>query len=452
MNWRLAAIAEATGGRLLGEDAAVRAIGTDSRSLPAGALFVALRGEQHDGHAHAAAALAAGASALLVDHALELALPQIIVADTTTALGHLARARRQASTARVVGITGSNGKTTVKNLLASILAGHGPTHATAGNFNNQVGLPLTLLAMPDETRYAVLEMGAGQPGDIAWLAEIARPDVGLVNNIAPAHLERLGSLEGVARTKAALYAGLAPEGIAIINADEPLAPLLREYARGRRIIEFGRGGGADVRAVDEHEGGFRLQLAGEEAPVRRVLPGAHNVMNALAAAACALALGVPTARIRAGLEAAAPAAGRLLARPHPSGAVVIDDSYNANPGSFAAAIATLAAAGGETVLVMGDMKELGPDAEALHAEVGERARAAGVDRLYALGDLSAAAARAFGGGRHFQTHAGLAAALAAELHPGTTLLVKGSRSSAMENVVAALFGLPGREPEATDAA
>ena len=444
LNLRLAEIAKWCGGRLLGADAAIGTVSTDSRTLAPGALFVALAGERHDAHDFAAAARARGAAALLVDRALDVDLPQVIVADTLSALGELARAVRQRSRARVVGITGSNGKTTVKTLLASILARHGRTHVNAGNFNNEVGLPLTLLAMPADSEYAVLEMGAGKPGDIAYLARIAQPDVALVNNIAAAHLERMGSLQGVAETKGAIYRALPADGVAIINSDDAFAEYFGVLAGARRSLRFGLLRRADVSAnVDPEvnaEGCFRLLTPLGTAEIALPLPGRHNVMNALAAGAIAVALGVPLAMIKAGLETAPHVAGRLLRRAHASGAVVIDDSYNANPGSFAAAIATLAAEPGERVLVMGDMAELGSDAERLHADIGALARRSGIQRLRAVGPLSRAAVDAFGAGAaHHDAQDALIEALRAELRGGVVLLVKGSRSSAMERVVAALL-------------
>jgi UDP-N-acetylmuramoyl-tripeptide--D-alanyl-D-alanine ligase len=443
LNLLLSDIARWTGGRLHGADATIEAVSTDTRTLGAGMLFVALKGERHDAHDFAGQARQNGAAALLVERELPLDLPQVVVADTLLALGELARAVRRRSRARVIGITGSNGKTTVKTLLASILARHGRTHVNPGNLNNEIGLPLTLLAMPADTEYAVLEMGAGKPGDIAYLARIAQPDVALVNNVAAAHLERLGSLQGVAETKGALYRALPDDGIAVINADDAFAEYFGLLAGPRRCLRFGLLRRADVGASGDPQawtaGRFRLQSPAGVADIALPLAGRHNVMNALAASALAIALGVPLATIREGLEAAPAVAGRLARRTHASGAVVIDDSYNANPGSFAAAIATLAASPGETVLVMGDMKELGTEAERLHADTGALARRSGIARLYAVGALSAAAVRAFGdGARHFPDQAALIDALRGELREGVVLLVKGSRSSAMDRVVHAL--------------
>ena len=445
----LADIAKWTGGRLRGADATVAALSIDTRTLGTGMLFVALKGEHHDAHEFAGQARERGAVAVLVNRELPLDLPQVIVADTLLALGEIARAVRSRSHACVIGITGSNGKTTVKTLLAAILARHGRTHVNAGNFNNEIGLPLTLLAMPEDTAYAVLEMGAAKPGDIAYLARIAQPGVALVNNVAAAHLERMGNLQGVAETKGAIYRALPADGIAVINADDAFADYFTVLAGARRTLRFGLLRSADISAdisanTDPEanlESHFRLLTPIGSCEVALSFPGRHNVMNALAASAVACAIGVPLATIRVGLEAARAMGGRLLRNKHASTAVVIDDSYNANPGSFAVAIATLAAEPGERVLVMGDMAELGTDAERLHADIGALAKRSGIRRLRAVGPLSRAAVDAFGGGaEHYADQSKLIEALRDELRSGVVLLVKGSRSSAMERVVGALLG------------
>jgi UDP-N-acetylmuramoyl-tripeptide--D-alanyl-D-alanine ligase len=443
LNLDLSAIAEATGGSLHGSNVRIQAISTDSRKHVDDALFVALRGEHHDAHEFVDSARAHGAIAALVDHDLGCDLPQVVVADVQTALGKIAGFVRRQRNVCVIGITGSNGKTTVKTLLAGILARHAPTHVSVGSFNNEIGLPLTLLAMPEDTQFAVLEMGAGKPGDIDYLVGIAQPQVGLVNNIAPAHLERMGSLDGIAATKGALYSGLPDDGIAVVNADDAFAGYFEGLVGARQLIRFGLGADADVTArfregAESFE--FTLVAPGGEIDVRSPLLGLHNVINAIAAASLALAVGVPMETIRAGLEAASPVAGRSARRAHASGAIIIDDTYNANPASFAAAIETLAACSGSRILVMGDMRELGNDAERLHAEVGARALGKGIDRLYAVGDLSRASAKAFGSqARHFASQSLLIDALRTEMAPGKTLLIKGSRGSAMDRVVAALF-------------
>jgi len=440
---RLSEIAVWTHGRLLGADLQVAGVAIDTRRLQAGELFVAIKGERVDGHDFVREAALRGASAALVTRRVDVDLPQVLVNDTQAALGDLASAVRAQRDVRVVGITGSNGKTTVKTLTASILSRHGRTHVNAGNYNNELGLPLTLLAMPADSEYAVLEMGAGKPGDIAYLAAIARPDIGLVNTIAPAHLERMGSLEGVAETKGALYQALPADGVAIINADDAFAGFFEGLAGSRATLHFGLDGHVDVGAtiLEQRVDGSRFLLRTPEGEAEVALPlaGRHNIANALAAASIALALDVPLATIVAGLLHVPGVAGRLRSEAMPGGWTLIDDSYNANPGSVGAAIDTLALATGERWLVLGDMAELGPDARTLHEGIGARARAAGIERLFAVGPLSAAAAKAFGAnGEHHADKAALAASLARQLHAGVTCLVKGSRSAGMEQVVSSL--------------
>ena len=441
---RLSEVALWTRGTVHGDpQLSIHGVATDTRAPMPEALFVALKGENYDAHDFLAAAKQAGAVAALVAHPVASELPQVIVGDTLQALGDLASAVRAQRRARVIGITGSNGKTTVKTLIASILALHAKTHVNAGNFNNEIGLPLSLLALPEDAQYAVLEMGAGKPGDIAYLAAIARPEIGLVNNIAPAHLERMGSLESIAETKGALYAALPAHGTAIVNADDAFATLFTNTAGTRRVIRFGIEHAAEVRGQIRQLGAqtqFTLHLP--DASIEIVLPlaGRHNVLNALAAAAVAYALELPPATIKRGLESAPAVKGRLLRHAMPGGWTLIDDSYNANPGSTAAAIATLAQESGETWLVLGDMRELGAQAEQLHAQAGELARRSGIQRLFAVGDLARASVAAFGSGaQHFADQTALTAALAAQVHAGVNVLVKGSRGSAMDRIVRALL-------------
>jgi len=453
----LSQIAQWTGGRVQGGDAPaseifIDTIDTDTRTLDTrngcAALFIALKGERFDGHDHAVAAVNLGARALLVARAVDTAAPQIVVADTERALAALAGAMQRERSGRVVAITGSNGKTSVKQLALSILRRAGKAYANPGNRNNEIGLPLAVIDAPEDADIAIYEMGAGKPGDIAYLTGIARPDVALVNNVAPAHLERMGSLLGVADTKAAIYDALPADGVAVINADDAFAPYFAERAHGRRLIRFGLDNAADVgaRGIALRDDGcdFTLVTPAGEAPVALPLAGRHNVLNALAAAALALGCGVGLEDIAAGLRDAKPVAGRLVRHHLDRGAWLIDDTYNANPGSLNAAIDTLAAMPGEHWLVLGDMRELGGDAQALHAEAGRRARAAGIARLYVLGPLSAHAAEAFGAGaRRFDSHDALASALrkdlAAPVAGEVRVLVKGSRGSAMDRVVTALL-------------
>lgn len=452
----LSQIAQWTGGRVQGDVPAsevfIDAIATDTRTLDvrngSAPLFVALKGERFDGHDHAVAAIDLGARALLVAHAVDTTAPQIVVAATERALAALAGAMQRERNVRVVAITGSNGKTSVKQLALSILRRAGHAYANPGNRNNEIGLPLAVIDAPEDADIAIYEMGAGKPGDIAYLTAIARPDVALVNNVAPAHLERMGSLLGIADTKAAIYDALPADGVAAINADDAFAPYFAERAHGRRLIRFGLDNAADVgaRNVALHDDGsdFILVTPEGEASVALPLAGRHNVLNALAAAALSLGCDVGLDDIAAGLRDAEPVAGRLIRHRLDRGAWLIDDTYNANPGSLNAAIDTLATMPGEHWLVLGDMRELGGDAQALHAEAGRRARAAGIARLYALGALTARAAEAFGAdARRFDSHDALAQALRKDLaaHGAgeVRVLVKGSRGSAMDRVVTALL-------------
>ncbi len=445
----LSLIAHWAGAEIHGDDVSIDAVSNDSRSLSAGSLYVALRGERFDGHDFAANAVEQGASALLVERLLPLEVPQIVVANTELALAKIAAAMQQQRTTRVFAITGSNGKTSVKNLLLAVMqhaaavAGQ-HVYATPGNRNNEIGLPLAVIDAPEDADFAIYEMGTGKPGDIAYLTAIAAPDVSIVNNVAPAHLERMGSLLEIANTKAAVYDDLRDGGVAVINADDAFSPYFAARAGGHQVIRFGLEVSADVTAtgivLDEAGSRFQLRTPQGDAEVMLQLPGRHNVLNALAAAAMALAAGIALPLVVEGLAQARPVAGRQVAHVLGNGAVLIDDSYNANPGSLAAAITALAAGKGEGWLVLGDMRELGPEAQALHAQAGLRAREAGLKRLFALGPLSAAAAATFGeGGRHFDSHAALATALQTELHAGVRCLVKGSRGSAMDKIVTALL-------------
>jgi UDP-N-acetylmuramoyl-tripeptide--D-alanyl-D-alanine ligase len=444
LNLRLKEIAVWTRGVLQGADASVCGVSTDSRTIQAGELFVALVGETHDGHDHVADAVARGAAAAVVSRRVDSHIPQIVVADTLHALGDLASAVRAQRDVTVIGITGSNGKTSVKALTARILACHGKTHSNSGSFNNEIGLPLTLLAMPEDTRYAVLEMGAGKPGDIAYLASIARPRIGLVNNIAPAHLERMHTLEGIAETKGAVYQALPSDGVAVINADDAFAMYFAGLAGSRRKLRFGLDADADVVATDialDVAGSrFTLKTPSGDVQIHLPLPGRHNVANAAAAAALALAVEVPLDMIVAGLQDAEAVSGRLLRHESPQGWVLIDDSYNANPASALAAVATLALQPGERWLVLGNMGELGPDAAVLHAGIGRAAREQGIARVYVVGELAANAAEAFGAGAQvFVDQSALIASLRHDLHASVSVLVKGSHASHMERVVAALL-------------
>ena len=430
------------GGRLIGADTPLVGVGQDSRTLQAGALFVALRGERGDGHDFVAAVVGR-AGAALVERELPLAVAQIVVPDALAALQKLARAWLDTLDARRVALTGSNGKTSTKALTAAILGQVGPTWATPGNYNNEIGVPLSVLGLHAEHRFAVIEMGCGKPGDIDELAAIAPPHAALVTNIAAAHLERLHSEEGVAQAKAGIYRGLLDGGVAVINADDAFAHYFRAQAGAHRVIDFAIDGPAAVRAERVEIGlrsRFFLVTPAGSMQVELPLPGRHNVMNALAATSLALAVGAPLQAIANGLAQAAAVGGRQH-RLEARGGVIYDDSYNANPGSLTAAIETLALERSPRWLVLGDMAELGPQASMLHGLCGALARARGIERLYAVGPLSLAAADAFGdGAQHYARVETLIDELQTQWQPGVTALVKGSRSARMERVVAALAG------------
>jgi UDP-N-acetylmuramoyl-tripeptide--D-alanyl-D-alanine ligase len=369
-------------------------------------------------------------------------VPQVVVDDTRIALGKLAGHWRARFALPLVALTGSNGKTTVKEMLTSILAAHcgdaTMVLATQGNLNNDIGMPVTLLRLREEHRYAVIEMGMNHEGEIDYLTRIALPTVALVNNAQRAHVGILGSLEAIARAKGEIYAGLRPSGVAIVNADDPFASYWKGLNAGRRIVTFGFSAGADVRATVEGNQ-VRFVTPADAFAVALQVSGEHNVRNALAACAAAHALEIPPHDMQDGLAHFSGVPGRLQRRPGRSGSTVIDDSYNANPESMKAAIRVLAAQPGRRVFVMGDMGELGAEGPQMHAEVGAFARAAGVDGMLALGESSRLAAEAFGkGARHFESVEALLEEAGHEAAQGATLLVKGSRFMKMERVADAL--------------
>ena len=450
----LSLLAHMAGGELQGEDVVVDTVIQDTRSLQPGSLYVALRGERFDGHDFAYDAAMRGAAALLVEHAVAVELPQVVVADTQLALARIASGLQRDRGGTVVAITGSNGKTSVKMLVHSILQLAGNTYLNPGNRNNEIGLPLAVIDAPDDADFAIYEMGAGKPGDIAYLTDIVTPQVALVNNVAPAHLERMGSLMGIAETKGAIYTALPADGVAVINADDAFGAYFAERASGNRLLRFGLEASADVTARDVRtsaEGSqFTLLTPQGEVAITLPLPGRHNVLNALAAASLALACGASLSTIAEGLAAVQPVPGRQIARDLGNGVVLVDDSYNANPASLDAAMDALVAAAGESWLVLGDMRELGEQGGELHVQAGRRARDSGIARLYALGTLSAMAATAFGdGARVFESHAALADALRIDLQKymdaraaepaALRVLIKGSRGSAMDRIVTALL-------------
>ncbi|MBL0168554.1 MAG: UDP-N-acetylmuramoyl-tripeptide--D-alanyl-D-alanine ligase [Propionivibrio sp.] len=441
----LAAAAKAINGTLMGDNVSFSEVSTDSRKLTGGELFVALRGDNFDGHEFVAAAKARGAAAAVVDsHALEkfepIGLPLLVVANTRLALGVLAAHWRARFSLPLIAVTGSNGKTTTKEMIASILkvTFGDAVLVTQGNLNNDIGLPLTLLRLNAGHRAAIIEMGMNHPGEIAYLSSIARPTVALVTNAQRAHLAGMGSIEAIAAEKGSIYEGLSDAGVAVINADDFWYDLWRAQSSGKRVRDFSCeraadvGGRYQVRGLENH---LTITAQGEQIEVALALPGAHNARNALAAATAALAAGIPLADVREGLSAFRGIKGRLQRRAGLNGSIVLDDTYNANPDSVRAGIDVLAATVGKKILVLGDMGEIGDMTGQFHDEVGGYAKSQGVDRLLALGDSSALAAHNFGaGGRHFKKIEDLIGSLIGELTPETTVLIKGSRFMRMERV------------------
>jgi UDP-N-acetylmuramoyl-tripeptide--D-alanyl-D-alanine ligase len=449
----LATAAKATGGKLLGRSTVFERVTTDSRDVRRGDLFIGLRGDRFDGESFADQALASGASAVMVSDASRIGTSSadiIVVPDTRIALGQLAAFWRARFEIPLVAITGSNGKTTVKDLLASILriaAGEQGVLATLGNLNNDIGMPLTLLGLRQRHKYAVIEMGMNHRGEISYLSRLAAPTAALINNAGTAHIGELGSVEAIASAKGEIFDGLGKSGIAIINGDDAFAGYWRGLVHGRRIVDFGLDHKTTISARYElADAGSLLTVRtpGEQFVVALNVPGLHNVKNALAASAAAWTLGVPVEAIAEGLSAYRGTKGRLQIRRHSSGATVIDDTYNANPESMKAAITVLAAHPGKRILVIGDMGELGENAESMHAGIGEFAKRAGIEMLFALGAQSAIAARSFGErGRHFGDADELAMEVASMLDGQTTVLVKGSRFMRMERVIQGLGAVNG---------
>ena len=434
------------GGTLLYPDCHFASVCTDTRSLASGDLFVALRGENFDAHQFLESAALKACGMVVETPDKSLAIPQWVVPNTVQALGQLAALARNTFAGPLIAITGSGGKTTVKDMLAVILRCSGEVLATAGNLNNHIGVPQTLLKLQPEHQFAVIEMGASAGGEIDYLCSIARPTIAVVTNVMPAHVAGFGSLVGVASAKGEIYSGLDKCGTAILNLDEPWYEQWHRGAHGTHSQSFS----VDNKAADfytsnvqfdtEACASFILHSPLGEIEIQLAISGAHNISNALAAAACAVAAGADLVSIAAGLAAMAAAPGRMERKAGLSGARIIDDSYNANPGSVVAAIDALVAMPGKHLLVLGDMAELGPKEKAMHREVGVYARKAGVDGLFTTGVLSAETASAFGeGSEHFADKATLCTALIGQLNSNAVVLVKGSRSAAMEDVVAQII-------------
>lgn len=447
MKLTLATIAEAANGTLIGADSVIDSVSIDTRTLQPGALYIAIKGKTFDGHDFIDIAARAGASALLLEQTSPSTLPQIIVQDTHLALAELAGYWRKQLPVKVAGVTGSNGKTTVKEMIASVFATQGPTLSTQGNLNNDIGVPLTLLKLAPNHRYAVIEMGANHHGEIAYTSRYAQADVSVITNVGAAHIEGFGSLEGVAKTKAEIFQSLSEQGIAVLNRDDDFYAYWLAVIGNRRSVSFGFNPEADIRAVDIHTGlinngfatRFQLKTGTESLAIELRLAGAHNVKNALAATAVALQFGISLQDIKQGLEQLQPVTGRMQALQGRKGNIVIDDTYNANPSSLNAALEVLTNCGSDTWLALGAFGELGPDSQTIHAQMGELIKAKSVKRLFATGELARHTVSAFGdGGEFFEDQAQLIETLTNAVSGKETILVKGSRAQKMENVVAAM--------------
>ena len=451
MKRTLGDFAHACGGRLIGADRTYTGVSTDTRTITSGELFVALHGPNFNGNSFVEAATKAGAAGAVVDAEQAAPIAQIVVPSTQKALEKASHSWRESFGIPLIGVAGSNGKTTVKEMIATILTQAGTCLATRGNLNNHIGVPLTLFRLDGDQKFAVVEMGANAPGEVALLVEIGRPTVGIITNAGAEHLEGFGSLEGAARAEGEMVAGLAPTATAVINADDEFASMWRAMTRAK-IVKFGLKAGADFTATDVRTGidtegfitRFTLSCPLGRAPIALKLAGRHNVINALGAAAAAAAAGVTLDHIVAGLGAVQAVKGRLQLKKSRHGAVLIDDSYNANPSSVHAGIEVLEQLeGGRKWLVFGQMGELGDFSAEAHTEIGTFARTHGVERLFAVGQDAQLTVKSFGtGAQWFADTTALSQAVDAALAPDVRLLVKGSRSNRLEKVIEALGGVP----------
>ncbi|MDH5378497.1 MAG: UDP-N-acetylmuramoyl-tripeptide--D-alanyl-D-alanine ligase [Gammaproteobacteria bacterium] len=433
-------VASVLGSSLIGVDVPFSTVSTDTRSLEQGALFVALSGPNFDGNDYVNIAGEKGAVGAVLSRDVETGLPYVVVSDTKKAIGILASAWRKNFEMPLIGVTGSNGKTTVKEMLKSILSQQGKVLATKGNLNNDIGLPLTLFELNSDCDYAVIEMGANHPGEIAYLADIAKPDIGVVSNAGTAHLEGFGSREGVARAKGELFMALGKGGTAIINRDDKFSDLWMSVCSSKKLTFGIESESADFRASDIslNAGGssFDLNYNGESVSIELAIHGRHNIMNALAASAAASAAGISLRQVQAGLAEFRPVGGRLKSTLGYKGCNVIDDAYNANPESMFAAINVLSELDGVKILVIGDMFELGASADEGHKSVGKYAKEKAIDHLFCLGEKSKLACEVFGAGaKHYSELDKLVSELKSILEAGTTVLVKGSRGMRMERVL-----------------
>jgi len=447
MELLLSEIAVAVDGCLLGEDVAVSSVSIDTRTLLKADLYIAIKGPNFDGHSFIDKAASAGASAVLVEQECDTELAQIIVKDTHLALAELAGVWKNKASVKAVAITGSNGKTTVKEMIAAVLNVNANVMFTQGNLNNDIGVPLTLLKLQKQNQYAVIEMGANHSGEIAYSSHYVQADIAVITNVGAAHIEGFGSLEGVARAKGEIIESLGDEGIAILNKDDAFYSFWQQLAKDRKVVTFGLTKDADVTAkalefrveADEFFTGFILSAGDDEIAVKLNLAGQHNVINALAAAASCLSLGIRLEQIKQGLEAMQAVTGRLQPLAGKKGVLVIDDTYNANPSSVKVALEVLKQCKGELWFVMGALAEIGPESVKRHEELGELIKSMNVVRLLTIGSDAESTSKTFGrGATFFKSQQQMIAYLEHELKGREAILVKGSRSQKMENVVASL--------------
>jgi UDP-N-acetylmuramoyl-tripeptide--D-alanyl-D-alanine ligase len=452
MNMMLSEISACVQGKLIGEDKAISSFSIDTRAIKPGQLYVAVKGQNFDGNDFVAEAEQAGAAAAIIHQGISAAVPHIVVDDTRLALAELAGAWRKKTPVSVVGITGSNGKTTVKEMVAAILNAPDPTQGntlfTQGNLNNDIGVPLTLLRLNEQHRYAVIEMGANHPGEIEYTSQYAQADVVIITNVGPAHIEGFGSVDGVAKAKGEIIRTLKQDGVAVLNRDDAYFDYWQSIAGTRKVISFGMDARADVTAhsvktevVDNtFTTTFELVTAQGALPVKLKLAGRHNVVNALAATAAALMLGMELQQIKQGLESVKPVTGRLQPLVSRLGNIVIDDTYNANSASLKAGLDVLANCDGKHWLVLGAFGELGPESPVIHKEMGELIKSSGVARLLAIGSDARNTVNVFGkGATFFDTQHDLIEVLKQELNGDEVILIKGSRAQRMENIAAALI-------------
>ncbi len=445
---RLHEICNLVSGEMYGEDKVISSVSIDTRALTKGALYVAIKGEQFDGHEFIQQAEAAGAGALLLNERIDSALPQVVVADTRLALAELAGAIRDKAQVKVCGVTGSNGKTTVKEMISAILAMQSSVLSTLGNFNNDIGVPLSLLRLEKSHEFAVIEMGANHADEIAYTSRYAKPDVVVITNVAAVHIEGFGCIDGVASAKAEIIESLSEDGVAILNADDDYFNLWRAIAGQRECLSFGLNDIADVRAEnisntlqnEQFISTFNLVFNEQKTAIKLALAGEHNIKNALAASAACIALGVDVAQIKQGLEQLNSVKGRMQLQATKKGYRVVNDSYNANPASLQVALEAIHANATKFWVALGEFGELGTESSEIHKEMGLQIKRAGVTRLFATGELTKHTVDSFGDGASYYAQQGeLIAAIQKEIECDVVLLVKGSRSQKMDVVVNSLI-------------